>query len=90
MKAREKRIEYSRRFQKNLRKASPKIQQAFLRRRRIFREHPNHPLLNNHRLTGQYKGCRSINVTGDWRAIYQETKKEIIFIDLGTHSQLYR
>lgn len=37
---------------------------------------------------------RSIDVTGDWRALYREFKEEnppIAFFDgLGTHSQLYK
>ncbi|MBI2330404.1 type II toxin-antitoxin system mRNA interferase toxin, RelE/StbE family [Candidatus Daviesbacteria bacterium] len=49
-----------------------------------------HPQLNNHSLTGKYKGNRSINITGDWRAIYSEEKDSVIFELLGTHSQLYR
>lgn len=30
------------------------------------------PLLNNHSLTGKWRGYRSINITGDWRAIFVE------------------
>jgi mRNA-degrading endonuclease YafQ of YafQ-DinJ toxin-antitoxin module len=39
-------------------------------------------------------GYRSINVTGDWRALYSEQqqngKEIIVFEMLGTHSQLYQ
>lgn len=43
-------------------------------------------------LKGSYLGFRSINITGDWRAIYSEEKnkkgdKTVIFEVLGTHSQ---
>ena len=48
-------------------------------------------LLNNHSLTGKYTGCKSINITGDWRAIFEEINDNIIyFVELGTHSQLYK
>jgi len=43
-------------------------------------------------LTGKYKGFRSINITGDWRAVFRELKSgEIVYFDLlGTHSKLYK
>ncbi|GAI64559.1 unnamed protein product, partial [marine sediment metagenome] len=34
---------------------------------------------------------RSINITGDWRALYSKPDKDIIIFEaLGIHSQLYR
>ena len=84
------RIDYSRKFNKNLIKAPLKIKIAFRNRREIFNQDPLNPQLNNHPLTGKYKGLRSINVTGDWRAIYSERDGIIIFEALGTHSQLYK
>lgn len=33
----------------------------------------------------------SINITGDWRAIYMPINiNEVLFIAFGTHSQLYK
>jgi mRNA-degrading endonuclease YafQ of YafQ-DinJ toxin-antitoxin module len=33
----------------------------------------------------------SINITGDWRAIYMPiNNNEVLFIAFGTHSQLYK
>lgn len=58
-----------------------------------------HRQLHNHKLSGKYSGFRSINITGDWRAIFSEqdvkhgkviTKKVITFEYFGTHSQLYK
>lgn len=37
----------------------------------MFRIDPFDPILNNHGLTGKYEGYRSINITGDFRAIYE-------------------
>lgn len=56
---------------------------------------PHHRLLNNHSLTGEYVGYRSINITGNWRAVFSEIQDEegnelIVFKVLGTHSQLYK
>lgn len=81
---------YSNQFQKQLKKAPLKIKEAFLKRRKLFLEDSNNPQLHNHALTGSYKGYRSINITGDWRAIFEETGNEIVFKLLGTHSQLYK
>ncbi|OGE71342.1 hypothetical protein A2617_00135 [Candidatus Daviesbacteria bacterium RIFOXYD1_FULL_41_10] len=62
----------------------------FRKRFELFLSNPFHPQLNNHLLTGNYKGYRSINITGDWRALYSENENSIIFELLGTHSQLYK
>jgi len=89
------RVDYSRVFAKQLKKAPLKIKEAFRKRREIFFENPFNPQLNNHQLTGDYKEHRSINITGDWRVIFTETldeedNKTILFKFIGTHSQLYR
>lgn len=81
---------FAKTFSKQYGKAGRKIRSAFDERLELFLLDPFHPLLNNHALTGKYKGMRSINVTGDWRAIYSENKEAVIFELLGTHSQLYK
>lgn len=88
-------IKLHRKFLKQLRKAPREIQAAFDARLELFVSNPGHPLLRNHALTGNYLGYRSINITGDWRAIYKEVDSIlddpfVVFVDLGTHSQLYR
>lgn len=89
------RVDYSRVFTKQLKKAPLKIKEAFRKRREIFFENPFNPRLNNHQLTGEYKWHRSINITGDWRAIFTERmngegNKIVLFKFIGTHNQLYR
>lgn len=89
-------IRYSRRFEKEFLRAPQKVQLAFRKRRELFQRDPNHPQLRNHALLGKHKGLRSINVTGDWRALYAEQSDgkaiEIValFHTIGTHSQLYK
>lgn len=90
-----KRIDYSKIFHKQLKKAPLGIKIAFRERLALFLQNPSHPLLNNHSLSGSFLGKRSINITGDWRAIYYEYTSDdegavIIFYLLGTHSQLYK
>ena len=83
-------IEFSARFRKQYQKADKKIKKAFYKRLKLFRQDPFYPLLNNHLLIGRYREYRSINITGDWRAIYSRQRNIIVFEMLGTHSQLYK
>ncbi len=69
---------------------SPKTQDRFKERRNLFLVNPVHQILDNHKLHGEYAGCRSINITGDYRAIfYHETAEIIRFIAIGTHHELF-
>ena len=78
------------RFDKDIAKLPQKIHQAYLERLRIFALNPYHRLLNNHTLTGAYRGYNSINVTGDYRAIFEQISEDTVrFIRIGTHPQLY-
>jgi mRNA-degrading endonuclease YafQ of YafQ-DinJ toxin-antitoxin module len=45
--------------------------------------------LNNHSVDTAFADCRSINVTGDYRAIFHENKETVTFMTIGTHSELY-
>lgn len=85
-------IKFTKRFRKQLKKAPVKVQQALEERLDIFLDDTSHPLLNNHALHGEYSGLRSINITGDWRALFKEVDGgEIYFFVLfGTHSNLYK
>lgn len=83
------RIEFSPIFIKKLVAASAEIKQAFRETVELFEENPHHEGLHNHPLKDEYAEIRSINVTGDWRALYRRDTQRIIFVDLGTHDQLY-
>ncbi len=63
---------------------------AFKERLEIFIEDPFDPRLRNHPLKGKLKGYRSINITGDWRALFKEVEDGVYFVIIGTHSQLYK
>lgn len=76
-------------FKKEFRKLSPKIQEQFFERTALFFEDRFDPLLNNHSVDPAYPGCRSINVTGDYRAIFKVENDAVTFLHIGTHSQLY-
>lgn len=76
-------------FNKKFKKLPDKVQMAFHARLAIFENNPFHPLLENHDVSRAFPGCRSINVTGDFRAIFYERRGLAVFINIGTHSELY-
>lgn len=81
-------------FRKQYKKAPPSIQKILQPKIDMFIANRNNPQLRNHFLKGEYKGLKSINITGDWRALYKEEIENgeiiIVFVLLGTHSQLYK
>jgi mRNA interferase YafQ len=80
---------YHRKFKKALQKQPIKTQKKFIKCLHLFVTDQYHYSLNNHQLQGEYKGLRSLNVTGDVRAIYEVVGETVYFIKIGTHSELY-
>lgn len=81
------------RFIKSYKKLPKKVQTKFDLKLFEFMKDPFTRELNNHALIWDYLWYRSINVTGDYRAIFKEypnwSYEFVDFIDIGTHSQLY-
>lgn len=81
---------YSTRFRKMYDKLPRKLQERFKERRNLFLSDAFNALLDDHPLHGEYAGCRSINITGDYRAIfYHESADTVRFIAIGTHHELF-
>ncbi len=81
---------YSKKFRRGYQKLQVKTREKFKERRDLFLQNSFHPLIDNHPLHGEYDGCRSINVTGDYRAIfYHESDDVVRFIEIGTHHELF-
>ena len=81
-------------FHKNFDKKYSKLQvsekEQFKERKDIFLKEEFNPILHNHSLKGKYKGYRSINISGDLRAVYKHLNQDtIIFVSIDTHSNLY-
>ncbi|MDE1975219.1 MAG: type II toxin-antitoxin system mRNA interferase toxin, RelE/StbE family [Patescibacteria group bacterium] len=76
-------------FKKHFKRMPKKVQSAFGERVGLLLKQPVHSILRNHPLKGRWQGCWSINVTGDIRAVYKVQADMAIFIDIGTHDQLY-
>lgn len=83
-------IKLNARFIKQYEKAPQHVQAAFDNRLQLFVKNQRDPVLNNHKLKHEWQGHRSINVTGDWRAIFYGVNGLIVFRAIGTHSQLYK
>lgn len=86
-------VSYKKIYIKRLQKMSRSVQNQTLERIELFQSDPFHSLLNNHALQGEYLGYRSINITGDIRAIFQELSNGayefVEFVDIGSHSRMY-
>ncbi len=85
-------IRRNRTFEKHfIKRISPhsKIVVQFEERLGLFlagvRENP----LDDHPLAGKLAGKRAFSIAGDIRIIYIETNDAYIFIDIGSHNQVY-
>lgn len=72
----------TKKFEKMLKKCSKEIKLQLIERLKIFRTDPRHPILKNHNLSGRLKNLRSINISSDWRVIFEEQPNKIILIAL--------
>lgn len=81
-------------FYRRYKKVDVRIQKSVDERIRIFRKNPIDPQLNNHPLHEPYQGYRSIDITADYRAIYEEFQEDdeeiVYFTTIGTHEELYQ
>jgi mRNA interferase YafQ len=82
-------ISYSKNFLKQAKRLSPGLREKLQSSLRLFGKNPLDPELRNHALKGKYREYRSIDVTGDVRALYLARGDEAIFDTVGSHSQLY-
>lgn len=77
-------------FDRHFKKLPFKIREKISDRLRIFIQNEFSPILNNHKLSGKSKDCRSLNVTGDYRIVYREIEGSLyLLVDVGTHSDLW-
>lgn len=86
-------VRYSPGFFRQYKKANIRIRGSVDEKIKVFLKDPDDPQLDNHQLKDEYLGYRSIDVTADWRAIYEEIDEgeEVVayFEVLGTHEELY-
>ncbi len=86
-------VKYSPLLFNALKKVDVRIRKSFKERIVIFSKNPQDLVLNNHELHEPLEGLRSIDITANYRAIYEvihEGKEEFAyFVGLGTHEELY-
>lgn len=87
-----KQIRRTKAFEKHYRQRitpNKKLQKKFLVAYEQFmvgiRDYP----LRDHALTGSMKGLRAFWITADVRVVYAEDENFIVFVDVGTHAQVY-
>jgi addiction module RelE/StbE family toxin len=81
---------WSKRFKKKFKKLSPQTKRKAVCQFKIFIMKPTDRVLNNHGLSGEWEECRSINITGDLRAIYKQVSDDLcLFVEIDNHSNLY-
>jgi len=83
-------IKFHKNFEKQYRKLNQKQKEKVQEKLELFLTDPFDKTLHNHPLKGKYLDYRSINISGDLRAIYKMVNTdECQFIILGSHSELY-
>lgn len=83
-------VYFRKEFLKAYKQCPLNVRKQFRERLQLFLEDSYHPLLRHHALRGEWKGLRSINVTGDYRAIFCYADNENVeFFTIDTHSNLY-
>lgn len=56
----------------------------------LFKSNRKNSTLKDHSLSGAKRGLRAFSITGDIRIVYIPiSEEEVIFIDIGTHNQVY-
>jgi len=84
-------VQFHRLFKKKFAAFPVSVRRRFYDRLALFLANPHHPTLRNHSLQGRYQGYRSINITGDFRAIYKMISDGVcLFVIIDTHSNLYK
>lgn len=86
-------VQFSKEFLRTYKKVDVRIQNSIDKEINLFKKNPMDSSLNSHELQREYAGLRSIDITADYRAIYEEvTEGEetfAFFIIFGTHNELY-
>jgi addiction module RelE/StbE family toxin len=82
-------VKYKKQFEKDFKKLAPKIKKHFFERLELYLNNKFDPALNNHSVDRAFPGARSFNVTGDYRALFEESEDTVTLITIGTHSELY-
>lgn len=86
MERKAKRIEYSKKFLKSLRKLPERITNQAEEKEKIFKDSSFHPILKTHKLSGKEKEVWALWINHSYRVkfIFLGDEK-VLFLDIGTH-----
>ncbi|MFH0846104.1 MAG: type II toxin-antitoxin system mRNA interferase toxin, RelE/StbE family [Patescibacteria group bacterium] len=82
-------LRYSNKFKKQYKKLPIKIRKQFIERVDLFLIDSQNLILKIHKLSGEFQDAWSLNITGDIRAVFYKENNLILFIAIGSHSELY-
>lgn len=84
-------VDYTKAFNKQFQKLARKKQEQARDAIALFMQDIATPSLRNHGLKGEWLGFRSISAVGDLRLHFEViTDSKVLFVAVGSHSQLYK
>ena len=86
MERKAKKIEYSKKFLRSLRKLTEKIIDQAEEKEKIFKDDLFHPILKTHKLSGKDKECWAFWINYSYRIKFTFSDDgDVLFLDIGTH-----
>ena len=86
MERKAKKIEYSKKFLRSLRKLTEKIIDQAEEKEKIFKDDLFHPVLKTHKLSGKDKECWAFWINYSYRIKFTFSDDgDVLFLDIGTH-----
>jgi len=84
-------VDFTKPFNKQFEKLTEKRQKQAKAAVTLFLQDVAAPSLRNHALKGEWLGYRSISAGGDFRLHFRVVdQNNVLFVAVGTHSQLYK
>ncbi len=84
-----KSIQRSSRFKRSFKKLSLSTQKKIVKKIRIFIQDPFHPQLKTHKLKPREKQYYAFSIEYDLRVVFRFKDESVIFLDIGTHDEVY-
>lgn len=66
-----------------------KLHEVYKQALALFINNPNHPQLHTHNLKGIMNTKSAFSVDGDCRVIFLEDEDKFLFLDIGSHDEVY-
>ena len=84
-----KNIERSSRFKRSFKKLSESSQKKLRGKIKLFVQDPFDPRLRTHKLKPREKQYYAFSIEYDLRVVFRFEKDSVIFLDIGTHDEVY-